>query len=85
LSQQLRDELEQAMQRVPSYRAHPLSDRVFSLCAPKPVRSRPCSQDPLDQGLRDATQPEVAGHRCLLAHLSRLQAGDLLAALVKDV
>jgi hypothetical protein len=41
LSQKLLDEFEQAMQRVASYRAHPLSDSAFSLCERKSVRSRP--------------------------------------------
>jgi PPOX class probable F420-dependent enzyme len=48
------------------------------------IRFATCSRGPLDQRLRYATQPEVALDRFLLAYLSRLQTGHLLAELMKD-
>src|SRR5262252_10049870 len=84
LGQQLRDQLEQTPQRVPSYRSNLLSDGDGALCERKPFRFRPRSRCLLEQRLRYATQPEVALDRFLLAHLSRLQATHLLAELMKD-
>ena len=39
----------------------------------------------LEEGLRHATQPEVAFDRFLFAYLSRFQPNDLLAELMKDL
>jgi hypothetical protein len=85
LRKKLLDELKKAMQRVASSRAHPRSDRGFALCARKPFRCRPRSRDPLEERLRYATQAEVPCDHFLLAHLSRLQPGRLLAELMKDL
>jgi hypothetical protein len=84
LRKKLLDELKQVMQRVASYRAHSQSDSGFTLCEHKPFRCRPRSRDPLEERLRYATQAEVPCDHFLLAHLSRLQPGRLLAELMKD-
>src|SRR5262245_54530766 len=84
LGEQLLDELQQTLQRLPSYRMNLLSDGCGSLCERKPFRYRPRSRCLLEQRLGYATQAEVALDRFLLAHLSRLQTTHLLAELMKD-
>src|SRR5215813_1356675 len=84
LSQQLLDELEEALERLTRYRPDLLPDSLFALCERKPFRCRSRGGGALEQRLRYATQTEMAGDRFLLAYLSRFQPCHLLPELVKD-
>jgi hypothetical protein len=72
-------------QHFPAYRTALLAKGDVPFGKRVSLRFRHHRRRALDKGLRDATQPEVACDRFLLAYLSRFHPAHLLIKLMKDL
>ena len=80
------DQLQQLPQGIPLEGIELLADGLLMIRSKgKSFRFSATTRTALEEGLRYATQPEVAFDRFLVAYLSRFQPNDLLAELMKDL